>query len=61
MTRRVFELKAFHFSESSVDMSISEDRTNNSVQHPLRTPFTSDLGMVSNRSSFVSQVGSAEL
>lgn len=49
-------LNTLYFSESSVDISISEDRTNNSVQHPLRTPFTSDLGMVSNRSSFVSQV-----
>lgn len=52
-----FGLKAFYFSESSVDLSTSEDRVNNSgVQFPLRTPFTGDLGMVSNRSSFLSQV-----
>nr|XP_023015233.1 uncharacterized protein LOC111504776 [Leptinotarsa decemlineata] len=43
-------------SDSSVDLSTSIDPPEGSFKEPnLRTPFTSDLGLSSNRSSIVSQ------
>ncbi|XP_017769658.1 PREDICTED: uncharacterized protein LOC108557583 [Nicrophorus vespilloides] len=43
-------------SDSSVDLSANIDHADaNGIDHSLRTPFTSDLGISSNRSSIISQ------
>lgn len=46
-----------NFSDSSVDISTNVDHPDGSgVEQSLHTPFTSDLGLSSNRSSIISQV-----
>lgn len=47
------------FSDSSLDLSTSAEHVeanSSNMDQSLRTPFTGDLGVISNRSSIVSQV-----
>lgn len=44
-------------SDSSVDLSASVEHSEaNGIEQTLQTPFRSDLGVSSNRSSIISQV-----
>lgn len=54
----MFLMYSHIYSDSSIDLSTSlehPENTNN-LDPSLRTPFTGDLGVSSNRSSIVSQV-----
>lgn len=55
---KMFLMYSHIYSDSSIDLSTSlehPENTNN-LDPSLRTPFTGDLGVSSNRSSIVSQV-----